>query len=72
MYSKSMSNTSEMTLFAKTVLGQVQEFFNSKKLFSNTFKCWFEAFIVAFDWYLFQLVTFLKPDFNCCNSIELS
>ena len=39
-----------------------KKFFNSKKLFPNTFKCWFEAFIVAFDWYLFQLVTFLKPD----------
>ena len=24
-----------------------------------------------FDKYLFQLITFLKPDFNCCNSLAL-
>ena len=26
----------------------------------------------GFDKYLFQLVTLLNPDFNCCSSLELS
>ena len=26
-----------------------------------------EHFVVAFDWYLFQLIVLLKPDFICCN-----
>ena len=30
------------------------------------------AFIVNFDWYLFQLIVLLKPDFNSCNSFALS
>ena len=25
-----------------------------------------------FDKYLFQLITLLKPDFNCCNNFALS
>ena len=25
-----------------------------------------------FDWYLFQLIVLLKPEFNCCNSFALS
>ena len=24
---------------------------------------------VTFDWYLFQLIALLKPDFNCCNKV---
>ena len=28
--------------------------------------------IVTFDWYLFQLIVVLKPDFSCCNSFALS
>ena len=23
----------------------------------------------TFDWYLFQLIALLKPDFNCCNKV---
>ena len=26
----------------------------------------------GFDKYLFQLITLLKPDFNCCNNFALS
>ena len=37
MYSKSMSNTSEMTLFAKTVLGQVQEIFQFEEVIFQYF-----------------------------------
>ena len=32
----------------------------------------FGDFIDTFDWYLFQLIVLLKPDFNCCNSFALS
>ena len=28
--------------------------------------------IVTFDWYLFQLINLLKPDFHCCYSFALS
>ena len=28
--------------------------------------------IVTFDWYFFQLIACLKPDFNCYNSFTLS
>ena len=31
---------------------------------------WFYL-ICLFDWYLFQLVAVLKPDFNCCNNCEI-
>ena len=26
----------------------------------------------TFDWYLFQLIVFQKPDFTCCNTFALS
>ena len=26
----------------------------------------------GFDWYLFQIIVFLKPDFNCWSNIALS
>ena len=26
----------------------------------------------GFDWYLFQLIFLVKPDFNCCNNFALS
>ena len=32
----------------------------------------FADFIGTFDWYLFQLIVLLKPDFNCCNRFALS
>ena len=37
------------------------------------FKYGFEAFSASFfEWYLFQLIERLNPDFNCCNSFALS
>ena len=32
----------------------------------------FHLSFVIFDWYLFQLVVLLKPNFNCCNGFALS
>ena len=32
----------------------------------------FVFLVRLFDWFLFQLIVLLKPDFNCCNSFSLS
>ena len=35
-------------------------------------KYWFCTFTDTFDWYLFQLIVLLKPDFNWSNSFTFS
>ena len=36
------------------------------------FKYWFCAYVFGSDWYLFPLIVFLKPDFNCWSNFALS
>ena len=35
-------------------------------------KYWLCLLVEIFDWYLFQLIVLLKPDFNCSSSFALS
>ena len=59
--SPSFSNGNTKILFTPWKLGLIKKS-----------KYWFRASIDVFDWYLFQLIVLLKPDFNCCNSFALS
>ena len=55
------SNNKTKSLFTPWKLGSIKKS-----------KYWFFICIETFDWYLFQLIFLLKPDFNCSNSFALT
>ena len=63
-----------MSCSLRALNGKIKSLFTSWKSGSiKKSKYGFGAFSgFVFEWYLFQLIVCLNPDFNCCNSFVLS